>query len=900
MKKIINITIFIIIIINKSVYGQAIETETPPCSNSIIRTDPNEMDEPLVDPKKNKEWPIMTNSFNWMDFSTIFTAPTLPPISGTNVINVHYPGYPGNYALMNNPFFTTHSYLSHLPNLSSNPGVVLNNQYLIDKMDITSKEHGWELVWKSNGYEMDNTTEITDFTYLKAPNFLLYNRYNGMLRWFTSLPPNLRGSFNTLNAQIDFVQANPNLPTTQYSGLFRNYKNVSKALDQPTEVTSISAPAYMSQNTYDFSVADFQMSYDPCQCLFPSMLKFSTLGITKADINAYGRLQGIATTKDFAVGNEIDNSKWLTSVWKDDNTGQLLSGMLQYKNVTDMNSRYQDIASGQSWNQIAKDRLDLIKNALEVGLIAAGDPEAGITSIEGLIKGTEDLSKINDFASLLFNSSQDNNTTTPMTIEGELALTGQVITPQQNSGFDFQVYNPGSYTTKSSPGNDRYLYPIYNEAMGLFALTKTIKTTSTTKQKSKDVDVFFNFDGTQRKTKISPSYVGDVSFRLNEPISYAMNPAANINNYKTVITAAWVIEIENRINGGIIGGGPNLNSSLSPLNSNFTINSNNLEKISKYQNSKNTETVVYMSKFLPLECIQEFVPRLTFDMTLNSYFVNDNFPNLNFAEATSKVIAAAYARGEVPTVTAKYLKINISYRFNDVNNQLLTSPQTFQTFKYEIEDLAPNETDMDLTQLVQSNIPKILNLGTTHYTTSQDIYAWDKIIISGNLTADPGVTINLKAMDGIEVNPESSISPEINLMIAPPYDCLPNKIMPSSIDCNDITKYKAGGLSKMTMETLQKNKETKEKTKTFSFVIFPNPAANMVQLQYSLSKSTIVNFSIYDVSGNLIARYTENNEINEGKHALNYNTEALSSGIYFCTLSTSDGYSETKKLIIAK
>jgi len=38
----------------------------------------------------------------------------------------------------------------------------------------------------------------------------------------------------------------------------------------------------------------------------------------------------------------------------------------------------------------------------------------------------------------------------------------------------------------------------------------------------------------------------------------------------------------------------------------------------------------------------------------------------------------------------------------------------------------------------------------------------------------------------------------------------------------------------------------------------------------------------------------------DGEHSLLINTNELSNGIYFCTLSTSDGYTETKKLIVIK
>ncbi len=76
----------------------------------------------------------------------------------------------------------------------------------------------------------------------------------------------------------------------------------------------------------------------------------------------------------------------------------------------------------------------------------------------------------------------------------------------------------------------------------------------------------------------------------------------------------------------------------------------------------------------------------------------------------------------------------------------------------------------------------------------------------------------------------------------------------------------------------------------------PNPLDNNTTINYSLLKSSSVEFSISEISGKQV--YSENlGVLNQGEHTLEFNGTNLSSGTYFYTFKTETG-SITKKMTI--
>jgi CubicO group peptidase (beta-lactamase class C family) len=78
-------------------------------------------------------------------------------------------------------------------------------------------------------------------------------------------------------------------------------------------------------------------------------------------------------------------------------------------------------------------------------------------------------------------------------------------------------------------------------------------------------------------------------------------------------------------------------------------------------------------------------------------------------------------------------------------------------------------------------------------------------------------------------------------------------------------------------------------------LIFPNPLGANASIDYTLTQNSKVTLKIFDSSGREIATLV--NEVQmQGEQKVVYSTAGLKSGVYFCTLKTSEGF-QAKKII---
>ncbi len=79
---------------------------------------------------------------------------------------------------------------------------------------------------------------------------------------------------------------------------------------------------------------------------------------------------------------------------------------------------------------------------------------------------------------------------------------------------------------------------------------------------------------------------------------------------------------------------------------------------------------------------------------------------------------------------------------------------------------------------------------------------------------------------------------------------------------------------------------------------YPNPFNPATRIKYTLPKQSFVSIRIYDITGRLVNILV--NEFNSaGNYTVEFNASALSSGIYFYTL-TAGNYRDTKKMVLVK
>lgn len=80
---------------------------------------------------------------------------------------------------------------------------------------------------------------------------------------------------------------------------------------------------------------------------------------------------------------------------------------------------------------------------------------------------------------------------------------------------------------------------------------------------------------------------------------------------------------------------------------------------------------------------------------------------------------------------------------------------------------------------------------------------------------------------------------------------------------------------------------------------YPNPFNPSTRIDFSLSKASYVKLKVFDVLGREVAILAD--EFRQaGSYSISYDAGRLSSGIYYYTLQTDNGFSETKKMVLNK
>lgn len=89
---------------------------------------------------------------------------------------------------------------------------------------------------------------------------------------------------------------------------------------------------------------------------------------------------------------------------------------------------------------------------------------------------------------------------------------------------------------------------------------------------------------------------------------------------------------------------------------------------------------------------------------------------------------------------------------------------------------------------------------------------------------------------------------------------------------------------------------TTEKIVLSSATIYPNPSKSTITLAISLSQSTNVTISIYDVNGKEVV-FVPNQWLQTGTHNVEVNVDDLTEGLYVVKINT-DNNSITQKLLL--
>lgn len=451
------------------------------------------------------------NKFDWRQPIYNFSL----PFSAT------YNNIPSHQLL--SPFFfgAEAPYLSSIIAFPDNGGVL--NDF--------NPEDGWELIRKDFGFKADGTTNTSES--LAGPYLILYNKYTGTLRVFGWLA-SANGDFPTINVRLGLKHI---AGQNDVTGLFSYYNQLALPMDKPSTIIHATTPASFPPVPEWPFFADFKVAYDPCTCNIASNLIVSMEKVQQMDVTLYGRVLATSTPVNLVPDSLLSTTKskynfknYLTSVYDQENSDKsITAGMLTYGTINQMISDYKLSAEATSSSDFFKEGFDILGKALSVASIFG--PEGK----EGLKRGLEAASTLSDFLSGRFGSE---TTTLPSVIQGEMSLTGHVVN-KSDQHYDYPIANPGSLGSDNAPEccSANPYYPMYNEVLGVFALTET---------PIANVRVHPFIFANPHNPGISHATFEVI---VQTP-KYIFNPATRINLANSRLYTSIELEIGGNINGG--------------------------------------------------------------------------------------------------------------------------------------------------------------------------------------------------------------------------------------------------------------------------------------------------------------------------------------------------------------
>ena len=112
-----------------------------------------------------------------------------------------------------------------------------------------------------------------------------------------------------------------------------------------------------------------------------------------------------------------------------------------------------------------------------------------------------------------------------------------------------------------------------------------------------------------------------------------------------------------------------------------------------------------------------------------------------------------------------------------------------------------------------------------------------------------------------------------------------------------------GGVYKLTINYTALTGNTRissEIPKEFSLAQnYPNPFNPTTQIEYTVSKQSVVAIKIFDITGNEVTKLVNSN-LAPGKYKVDFDASKYSSGVYFYSMYNNGNLVGTKKMMLIK
>jgi hypothetical protein len=833
-----------------------------------------------------------------------------------------------------------------------------------------SSENGWELVGFNLGFYPNGTEQSSEFN--DFPYILLYNKYSGVLRVFGLLGPGF-GAFGT---SIDAVVISLKFDESfNQNGMFRLSEGNDKSLDEETAITRMASIAKHPNANGRWFSSDFHMAYDPCVCFFESKIEFNFEFIEKQNVTA--QINGISTEQNLVEGNFFNNeidflNNFAYSITGVDGVSESSNGYIIYKAMEFMVADYirqleeyeakLDEVSAQSseikknkwilkaFEYVLKTGLSywtgpaiLIKDALTQFAPSLLKPDGSVDPDELSKKAMKILSKeittyVGDNFFDLEEKSLPEKPTMPMATYTQMKMQGEITRSTDIPGP--RIFTPGSYGgvyENSSPElNGPHSYPVYNEALGHFALLENPKIILY--QDRVNLDCVYN--------PIPETDFGEVTlmfdflqqFKLEESLKYVINPVLDIKDYSIDVS----IGVNTKTTRGDF---EHFNLPLQDYALNNTELSANIEsliydfyeedKLAVYKDVWNSVTgltttkgsldnLVIQTPFLPIDVINNITGSLgTHHEFLVDPFVGD--------ETVGAYKCGIYTDPEAEYYDLKsynhifldnkdfFLKIQLNIEYEDeLNNGLIYIPNKKSylfTYKIDPDNVTILNNPIDIA-IVNSNYnigqySENLSLNGVNFDGSNvdgcelngftyTCKAWNDITLSGDFMVSNGYNVFVEAGNEIITVPESIIPTEMVRQIVPVLD-YSNPMPP--VDENFVNNFcKESGAYKARTSNMPlfNNDSTivyeEDARDIFAFNIFPNPTSGSSTVSITLNESAKGELFITDMNGRTLATAFSNQTLRVGQTERQLPTASLASGIYLVHLFV-DGERHVKRLV---
>jgi hypothetical protein len=800
-------------------------------------------------------------------------------------------------------------------------------------------EDGWELLWLNLG-ELPNGTPTnnlpadwggvsTSYNVVEqAPYFVLYNRYRGMIRIFANLwYGNEYQAYDDIKVKLKFPESAEK--NQNYSGIFRHVDEYDVALDQPSAITQVSSPRFHAPRSDQWIVAEFQLGYDPCQCLTPSELTMFMVATDTISIDLTSR--ALSTEEEFTTDSyRDDNFLNLAGVPNTANNAGSVPGAAIYRRMDGMLEKYKN---QQEKYKNELEEYNTFSNQLRKLLAETG--KSAIKNGVGVLPGSNDLVDFAfDQAGKLSDNGKPNNdsgtskekwaATLESGLKSTLAEEANFMSAALNvtekpskpappvATWKEEVYKgyitdvdeikieglkvPGTYPTgyTASQSIVPFTFPAYNEVLGLFAVLETPQLSHNTKSLPPSTEILNSeFIGGE----INPvyNYTGRVlkrrrgTFQIPDGIEFAKNPALDWDKSKSQTLVALQAEV-------II----NTASREYPLNDPEFVNNinvslseaSNFDITHRFHDKPNEIRLVLTSDYYPIQDIRNTLYQYEVEV---EFYYDDTYishpagaqDQLDLLLQTLNIIGGA-----------KNLKIVTDNYFDQVNNRN-EQINTFQVFTHQAYVSNKTTGDVAWTKYLPGTLSLEGEIGPNDpyvaEVSDETLYVrGENIVISKPISIANGYT-NLEVIgnQSIKVNPSLSLPSNVRLRI--------DNIMGRELNpemsyyevknnyCN--SSYNANrGLGKYN----QSNDDSASSRSTNEPVlIYPNPTSSRFTVKV-LGAPSYLRAVLSNPSGQvLLERRLQGNLAKEFELDVN----ELPDGIYFLRIFKPDGSSQTKKVI---